>query len=466
VTARAGGKQTGDVRIGDDPVLGNRLENTGSRNLNGAAGIGYIGDRAVAGGAFRVYDFRYGLPAPPGADPVDIRGRRYELSGRAELTLASPLFPSLRVEGTAQGYVHDEIDAPSDAVQQSFALKTQTVNLLLRQGAHGLPTTGAWGVSGLFKDYTATGEAALTPAALSRSVGLFGFQELTLVEGGPTLQLGGRYDVYRIESKTSAKFGAGQGNDYRAFSGSLGFSIPLAEGISLGGSLARSFRAPTVEELFSGAYHAGTGTVELGDPTLRAERGRGMEAVLRVRNGSVNGQVAAYRNMIDNFVYMAALGDTLIGGAEVQAIGYTQQRATLAGVEGSLEWAVRRQLVVALMGDMIRATLRDGTPVSFIPPTRLGGEIRWDNGTFSLGGNVHHEFRQDRVGAADERPTDAHTVVRLTAGVRKTAGGVTHSLAVRGENLANELHREATSRIKDFAPNPGRNISVVYRVYF
>jgi hypothetical protein len=28
------------------------------------------------------------------------------------------------------------------------------------------------------------------------------------------------------------------------------------------------------------------------------------------------------------------------------------------------------------------------------------------------------------------------------------------------------LYREATSRIKDFAPNPGRNVALVYRLIF
>ncbi len=71
--------------------------------------------------------------------------------------------------------------------------------------------------------------------------------------------------------------------------------------------------------------------------------------------------------------------------------------------------------------------------------------------------DVHHEMRQDRVGSADESTTSAHTLVRLDAGVRVTRGGLVHSVTLRGENLGNKLHREATRRIKDFAPSPGRN---------
>ena len=106
------------------------------------------------------------------------------------------------------------------------------------------------------------------------------------------------------------------------------------------------------------------------------------------------------------------------------------------------------------------------TPLSFMPPARLGALARWDNGRFSVGTDVHHEFRQDRVGAASEQPTPAHAILRVHTGVRFRAAKRHHSIMLRMENLTDELHREATSRIKDFAPGPGRNIALLYRVIF
>lgn len=463
---RGGGRATGDVRLGRNVELGTRLENTALRSANGAAGLGYVGDRLVAGGALRLYDFSYGLPVPPGTEPVSIGGRRREGSGRGEWELASKLFPLVRVEGTVQEYAHDEVDVASGAVLQAFALRTRTLNLTLRQGRLGPIGEGAWGFSALVKDYAATGPEALTPAALARSIGIFGFQELEFAEAGPALQVGGRYDIYRVESRASERFGEGRAGDYRALSGSVGLRVPLAEGVSLGASHARSFRAPTVEELYSGAYHTGTGAFEYGDAALREERGRGLEGVLRIQRARLNGQVAAYRNVVEGYVHLAARGDTIFAGQEVQLLAYVQDRATLTGMEGSLEWAAASRLVLSAMGDVVRAGLSDGTPLSFMPPARLGAEVRWDDGTYSLGWQVQHEFRQDRVGPADERPTDAHTTLRVVAGIRQRVGRITHSLALRADNLTNHSYREATSRIKDFAPSPGRNISVGYRVFW
>jgi iron complex outermembrane receptor protein len=465
ISLRAGGRNTEDVRIPDDPVLGDRLDNTQSRSWNGSLGVGHVGDRLVAGAALKAYDFSYGLPVPPGSDPVSLAGRRYEATGRAEFTLSSGRFPSLRVDVTGQDYIHDELDGMG-AVQQTFALDTRTVNLLLRQGRIGPFSEGAWGASGLFKQYAATGPAALTPAADSRGLGVFGFQEIALGNGGPALQVGGRFDDYGITSKDSPKFGAGRDRSFRALSGSIGLRVPLVEGISAGLNLARSFRAPTVEELFSGAPHAGTGSVEFGNPDLKAERGRSVEGVFQIRSGRWNGQFAAFHNAISDYVHLAARGDTVVGGATLPVFVYAQDDATLRGLEGQLEWAAREDLVIGATGDLLHAEQSDGTPLSFMPPARLGALLRWDNGTVSLSGDVHHEFRQDRVGAADELPTDAHTVFRAMAGIRWTRGNVVHSITLRGENLGNALHREATSRVKDFAPGPGRNLALLYRLYF
>lgn len=462
LSLRAGGRTSDDMRIPDDPSLGSRLENTDARSWNGAAGVGYVGEQATGGASVQVYDFAYGLPVPSGADPVSLRGRRYEGSGRAEVNLGSRLFPALRMDGTLQDYAHDELDDRAGDVLQTFVLGTRTANLLVRQGRLGPVREGAWGVSALSKSYAATGPAALTPAADSRGIGIFGFQEISL--GGPALELGARLDDYRIASKASEKFGAGRDRAFRALSGSAGIRLPLGAAVSAGLSVARSFRAPTVEELFSGAAHAGTGAVEFGNPDLRAERGASVEGVLRVQNARWNGQIAAYRNGVSDYVHLAARGDTLLYGVRLPVLTYAQDEAVLRGVEGSLEWAATRTVVIGAMGDYLHAEQADGTPLSFMPPPRLGALARWDNGSLSFGADAHHEFRQDRVGAADELPTPAHTILRLHAGLHFRLAGQDHSLTLRAENLTNELHREATSRIKDFAPGPGRNVALAYRV--
>ncbi|HEX8903880.1 MAG TPA: TonB-dependent receptor, partial [Longimicrobiaceae bacterium] len=241
--ARGGGRRVDDVRVGG----GSRLPNTFLHNYHGDVGLGYVGERLSGGVAGSGYVFNYGLPSPPADEEAGthIRGHRWEGKGRVALPLAGLGWLSdLRLDGTAQWYAHDEVE-PSGEVGTSFGLRTQTANL---QGRTRFGTVnGALGVTGLFRQYESTGEEALTPAADTRNLGVFAFQEIPLgsnEETAPRLQLGGRWDTYRIVSKDGGeKFGPGRTIDLNAFSGSAGLSVPVTRGVSVSASVARAFRA-------------------------------------------------------------------------------------------------------------------------------------------------------------------------------------------------------------------------------
>lgn len=464
-SARGGGRGTGDVRIGSDPVLGERLANTGLRALHGVVGLGYVGESVRMGGALRAYDFRYGIPTPPGGDNMAWEGDRVEGVLRVEADLASSRFPTLRVDASVQRYEHDERAIAHDGGNH-FALETGTITVRVDQAPIGRLERGAWGVSGLWKAYTSRGESSLTPPATSRAIGLFGFQQLDLDEGGAALQLGGRVDRYTIESETAPGFGLGRERDFFAVSGSVGVVAPLREWLTASLTVARAFRAPTVEELFSNSVHAGTGAAEFGNPMLDAERSTGVDAVVRLHSGRASGQLAAYHNRIAGYVFPATVGDTIVGGDVLPVVQYHQADAVLQGLEGSIEVAVTDAIVLGFGGDVLLAERDDGTPLPFLPPARVHVEARWDDGTWLLGATARHAAARTEISEGDETPTDAWTLLDLEAGFRLNRGEIRHSITIAVENATNALYRDATSRIKDFAPNPGRNVRLGYRVAF
>lgn len=465
VSARGGARVTGDVRIAGDPALGDRLENSGLRSRHVVVGVARQGVGVRAGGALRAYGFRYGLPARPGTDPLYWEGRRLEATARAELDLPSRAFPAVRLDATAQDYEHDERPLAGGAGNR-FELTTRTLGALLEQAPRGALGRGAWGASALHKRYTGTGATSLTPPADSRAVGLFGFQELRVAGGRAALQLGARVDRYAVESHAAAKFGPGRERVFGALSGSVGLVVPLGGRATASLTAARAFRAPTVEELFSSSLHAGTGAVEFGNPELEAERGLGVDAVLRVHSPRASGQLAAYHNRIAGYVYPAVLGDTVVDGHALPVVSYLQRDATLRGLEGSFEVVIAGGLVAGVGGDVIRADRDGGGTIPFLPPARGFATLRWDDGARLLGGGVRHAAARTRISEGDETPTGGYTLVDLEAGIRFRSGGALHSLVIRAENAGDALYRDATSRIKDFAPNPGRNVALLYRVRF
>ena len=478
ISARGGGRSVDDVRTGG----GGTLHNTFYNNLYGTAGLGYVTERVQGGISLGGYTFDYGLPVPvhagetPGEhdehddEGISIEGSRIEANGRATVAFGDRGFTTLRLDANAQQYRHDEIE-PEGEVGTRFKLDTQTGNLTAKTRFGRFD--GAVGVSGLRKDYSPEGEEALTPGAESRTGGVFVYQELPFggESDGPSLQLGARYDVYNVrpDETDDERFAGVRDREFSNFSGSLGINVPVTDELSASLSVAQSFRAPTVEELFSNAFHHAAGTYDVGDPDLELEINRGAEAVLRAQSDRINAQVAAFYSRIDNYITPEVIGDTTIVDEhdgevlDVPLNRFRQDDAHLRGLEGQVEAVVGRHVVLGVMGDLVRGDFIDGGPLPFMPAARVGGSARWDDGTYSLGVEARHAFAQDRVANADFA-TGAYTLLNASAGLSLRRGARIHSIVLRADNLLDEEYREPTSRI--LVPSPGRNLSLMYRILF
>lgn len=477
LVARGGARRGTDLRQGG----GVRLDNTYNRNAYGSGGVIVTGSRGNGGLVARRYAFDYGLPSQEN-EGAHIEGQRSELVGRAEFTPINAIFQSVRVSGTTQWYNHDEV-AANGGVNTSFNLRTQTADILARSQYKSV--NGALGVSGLLKQYESAGDEALTPPANSIGLGAFFFEDIPLGNLSdpdarlPRLQFGARLDRYSITSKTVAnpRFGTGVERRFTAGSGSLGLSIPLNPNISLAISTARAFRAPSVEELFSNALHEASGTFDRGNASLRKEVNQGFDGILRIHTARVNAQISAFGSAIANYITPNIVKDTTVvtdeGARTIPLNEFSQDDARLRGLEGQLEVVLWKNVVVGTSGDMVRGNLTtNDEPLPYLPPARLGGRTRWDNGRWSFGTEVLHGFAQKRVppaiGPSDPSglPTDSYTLVSLSAGLNLPLGDRVHVFALRLDNAGDAEFRDATSRIKTFALNPGRNLSLTYRLLF
>jgi iron complex outermembrane receptor protein len=107
-----------------------------------------------------------------------------------------------------------------------------------------------------------------------------------------------------------------------------------------------------------------------------------------------------------------------------------------------------------------------------MPAARLGALARYDNGKLSAGAEYRHAFAQNRVPPAvsPEDPaglaTDAYDLLNLSLGYNLILRGEVNAITLRVDNVFDERYLDATSRIKTFAFNPGRNFALVYRLQF
>jgi iron complex outermembrane receptor protein len=252
---------------------------------------------------------------------------------------------------------------------------------------------------------------------------------------------------------------------FGAVSASAGALYDFGGGVGVGVSVARAFRTPDVTELYSQGPHLATYSVEIGNPDLGAETGLGTDLFLRITRDQIKGEVAAFRNAISHYIFPRQTGETdLATGLPIYR--FVGENAVLAGLEGRTEWSVTNRLVLDGSASYVRGTLTDtDEPLPLIPPLsgRLG--VRYETTGYFLGAGAKVASRQDRLGEFEE-PTAGYRVFDAMAGYRWIALGRAHTLTLRADNITDTVYRDHLSRIKEIMPQPGRSISLLYRVNF
>ncbi len=233
-------------------------------------------------------------------------------------------------------------------------------------------------------------------------------------------------------------------------------------------------RAPAITELFARGPHDGPGTFEFGDPGLSIERANSLEASLRVRSGAFHLEGSIYSSWFSHYIYGDLTGRTCSEdgsctsdpGGDFREMFYRQQDAHFRGIEGKASYvladAPAGRLEANVLGDYTRATLGDGSNVPRIPPWRIGGGLDWESDRIDAGFTLIKVARQDKAGAYDT-PTAGYYDLSAQVAWRPFAGRPGIEFVVAGQNLANEVARNAASLNKDLVVQPGRNVRFVVK---
>ncbi len=329
------------------------------------------------------------------------------------------------------------------------------------------------------------GETPIPPASFG-SGGLFVQDEARLPGDRVVLIAGGRIDVIRVEN------GRGYDVDYLVVNGTRNDSPPnqritFEEGThrnlswsantgllykvtgetDLSLNLARSFRAPSLEELFK--YIDLGNFVRLGDPALKPESGWSGDLGLRIWKPRFNLQVNGFVNRISNmvvetpgeFIYTVSTGaaggttDTLPA-----LVNANVSRALLYGADAGMQYNVTGGLVLFATGSLVigRDTESDAS-LPRVPPHngRLG--VRWGFpavGTAEL--SLTAAARQERI-AEGEKATEGFTRYDAAFSSRTIRmGGSRLQLFAGIENLTDRLYTNHLSTNRGgVSVEPGRN---------
>ncbi|MEQ8577779.1 MAG: TonB-dependent receptor [Balneola sp.] len=464
------------------------VKNSYYETTNDAIGVSWIQPWGYAGASTSIYFSNYGIPPDPNGHPdgVDIKLRKYQFDTRSEILLNKEFLKVLEMDISFKDYNHQEIEGENNSGQPvvgtEFDLLTTNFNLRAKHNKFGFLNSGSFGVSGEFEDYTVDG--AGTPPSNNFEIGTYLIEETDI--HALHLEFGARFDYSQASTSERGLFygiGARNGSidstfyknrSFAALSGSVSAIYDLGKGFSVGTTFLRSFRAPSLEELYSEGPHLASYSFEIGNPDLDPERAWAKEIFIGFQNNRINANAAVFHNGFDNYLYARNTGQTNIQRADLLNYQFVGTEAELYGFETSAEFQLSETLVsdFSVSYTIGRQDTTDengnnkGTrPLPQIPPFKAKASIKYSKDGFEAGTRFKYAAKQDRTGEF-ENPTESYFLTDLFAQYRFNTKKLLHTVSLNLNNLLNEEYYNHLSRIKDLRPEPGRNFTILYRIYF
>lgn len=478
------------------PVEGYIANSEGEAN-GGTVGFSWVQDKGFVGFSYNKFESEYGLP--PGVhghheehdededeeeeeeeheeEDVTIRlaleQERYDFKG--DYHFDSGLFETLRFHVGYTDYEHVELEIEdgvqevgtrfeNDGYDSRFTLTTRA-----RENWQGV-----WGVQLNSTDFSAVGEEAFIPATEIENLAIFAVERL--VQENQTFEIAGR-----VERATLDSGACDQSETVFSLSGSV--IRDLSESSSLIVGLARTERAPTVEEKFSNVdttscattadlvTHAATNLIEVGNANLDTEQAINLDVGYRFTfggiSGEVNGEVTAFYNDISDYIFLNLTGTEV---DETQVATYEGRDATFYGVEAEIDYPVYASENYSVTGsinaDMVRGEFDSGGDVPRVPPARIGFGLSWASANWTAEASVTRVFEQSNTGAL-ELSTDGYTLVDLYTDYHwNLLNGAEITVFARVDNLLDQEIRNHVSFLKNVAPEAGRGVRAGFRLNF
>jgi len=479
-------KESVALRLNMNGKIGQNLQtpnaeitNSHIRSAGSTTGLSYVKSWGYIGGAFSTYNSAYGIP--PDAESghpegVDIELQQYGLTLRGEYLMNESFIHILEPEMSISYYNHQEIEA-NGSVGTEYDQFVFNTGLKARHKPWGFFDSGIIGTSVNVTDYRVFG--ARTPDSWQLQNALYVVQEADI--NRLHIELGARFDFVHsapYEDRNSPVIGQISSQSHLGLSSSVSAIYNLFDGFYAGTTLLHSFRAPSLEELFSEGPHLAAYSFEIGNPNLDAERGFAKEIFVRYKGNRANVQLTGYRNYFWNYIYARDTGRRNFRFPDLNDFQFEEAEAIFLGAELSADIKLNKSLSVGgsafytvanrkVSEDEQQITGFDKStkPLPQIPPFMGSIFASFQTGNWSFRGQVRLADKQDRLDDF-ETATKGYELLDFSAQYLIQGKTLLHTFALNIENIFNTEYRNHLSRIKHIYPEPGRNVSLLYRIYF
>ncbi len=477
----AGGLHSGDTHIPmsnywDGAAIWNMdtIPQSWEHTAEAGAGYSYQGDFGMVGIGYKYFQSTYGIPGTP-ANPnystdlpttSEIEQEKNSIEIRGLFNVEIPLIKQIKFNANDVWYWHSEYpttqDPPTpqnpsgiyDSNANHFDLNGINASLQFQHQQFGLlqGTVGLWAN---IQTLDVEGQMPLGPNSTTTDFAGYIFEEY-LASDNTRLQGAIRYDYNHIQT---SPYAASLSPIFQtldtaisssSFTGSFGVIEKIAPDATASLSIARSFRPPTVQELFANGLDASSASYSIGSSSLAPEYGFGIDGSVRGTAGVVSFELSQYVNFINNFIYGKYTGADSMG---FPVRVFTQTNARILGFEAGITVALARYLALKATLDYVNAEQTQDTvqPLPNIPPLRELLRLTYQDEVFSAMGECRLAAAQDQSGVGDI-PTSGYAVLNAGVGVRLPQGDMVHNISIHCDNLLNTIYYDNLSNIRYYTP--------------
>ena len=477
------------------------IANSDARADSLSAGASWVQGNSVMGFSVSHLDNNYGLPpashgahsedSDVGHDDIVVRIDMQQTSYQGKLLLSNlgDFFDRLNVDVSYTDYQHKEQEFDLDTGDRAISSTIEAQSRELHAELTHLERAGWFGTMGLqvsSRDFGSSGEESFIPASTTSRQGLYWLEETAIADNN--LEVGIRFDRQKIEMADQSL-----SLDHDSVNIGASWIAPLSEHHRLSLTLAHSERAPAAEELLTLGTHVATNSYEIGNTRLSGESSNSIELTwvyegdeesLLTFRGSV------YHNQFSNFIFQQDTGLSLshdledMGFEGLQACSsaladfsnsldeytdaitcylFEQRDATFSGIELESSYQLSDSQSIELQADLVRGQFTAGSnrDIPRLPPAKIRASYVVESDHWRAALNITRAAAQNNAGE-NQMSTLGYT--RLDASLSYNQPN--WSIFIQGQNLTDRDIRNATSFLREIAPEAGRNLTIGLRYQF
>lgn len=506
------GAEVGDVKPGDPagtkPLVTGSVPYTNFESESGLIGIGYQGDWGeveLRHNAWQSKQNYLGVEAAAtGYELLPSAGQKLkneETQFKAEIFSDNWVFkPSYAHTRNQREAMHEVVYEKMSAYQNDEEYLDIVVHRDDYQFAVEHPAIAGWrgefGVSSFDKTQKLR-SGHLTPSAKENGSGVFVVEKQHFKDW--EVEVGARYDTQKVKAPLSAENahfwdetkvydGSNNSRTFSDWSGAFGLAYHATSNWTFTGNLGRSFRAPSIFELYASGAHGGVQAYQLGNPNLKAETSVNSELAATWQSAKLHSTLAVYSNWVDNYIVLENTEQTLYcdhdGNCQAtQNLRFpyrkminAQTNALIQGIEWSAKYQMSKQLQWRATAEVMQG--RDTKNNRDLPLMPADNATLNADYTFRNQGWLHKpyiglgtkyvaakksaglyepfsQFDGTPFGAAS---TDAYWLWNMQTGAELKLGKQPLKLDVTVQNLLDTEYRDFLDTYKGYALGMGRNV--------